>query len=182
MFNPAAVRRSWPRPQVTACLAAVLLAGCGLQADISQRTPTKELLDEPAPSLQGPSLEGRHLDVAALKGRPVVVDFWASWCGPCRAEQPELNRLARDYTARGVAFIGVDIRDDQAAAQAYERELGVLYPSLFDPSSAVAGTWGVTAPPTTVVVDARGHIRLRELGTLVDVRPTLDGLLRSTSR
>jgi hypothetical protein len=80
-----------------------------------------------------------------------------------------------------VQFLGVDIRDDSANARAYVQEFHITYPSLFDPASDDAGTFNVDAPPTTLVVDASGTIRLRELGTLVDVSKTLDSLLGSSS-
>jgi thiol-disulfide isomerase/thioredoxin len=109
----------------------------------------------------------------------VVIDFWASWCGPCRAEQDELNSLVSRYAARGVQFIGVDIRDDSANAKAYVQEFHIQYPSVFDPASDDANSFNVVAPPTTLVVDGSGTIRLRALGNLVDVPITLDTLLSS---
>jgi len=160
-----------------ALATALLVSGCSLQPDVSSRVPPQSRTSEPAPALSGASLTGSHINLAALLGRPVVVDFWASWCGPCRAEQDELNGLVSRYAARGVQFLGVDIRDDSANALAYVQQYKVAYPSVFDPSSDAAGNFNVDAPPTTLVVDATGTIRLRELGTLVDVPATLDSLL-----
>jgi hypothetical protein len=77
-----------------------------------------------------------------------------------------------------VRFLGVDIRDDTANASAFVREFGIQYPSLFDPANDDAANYSVDAPPTTVVIDAAGNIRLRELGTIVDVPGTLDTLLK----
>ncbi|MGH7722776.1 MAG: TlpA family protein disulfide reductase [Candidatus Dormibacteria bacterium] len=160
-----------------ASLLACLVSGCGLQPDVSARLQPETRTAEPAPPLHGASLTGATLDLSSLHGHPVVVDFWASWCGPCRAEQAELNTLVTRYAARGVRFLGVDIRDDSANARAYVQEFHITYPSLFDPASDDAAAFNVDAPPTTLVVDSSGTIRLRELGTLVDVPTTLNSLL-----
>jgi thiol-disulfide isomerase/thioredoxin len=162
-------------------LTALLVSGCSLQPDVSTRVQPNSRTAQPAPPLSGSSLSGSHIDLTAMRGHPVVIDFWASWCGPCRAEQPELDALVTRYAARGVQFLGVDIRDDSANARAYVQEFHITYPSVFDPASDDAATFNVDAPPTTLVIDASGTIRLRELGTLVDVSTTLNSLLGSSS-
>ncbi|MBJ7608869.1 MAG: TlpA family protein disulfide reductase [Candidatus Dormibacteraeota bacterium] len=146
---------------------------------MASRVSAESRTSQPAPSLTGTSLTGSTLNLASLHGHPVVVDFWASWCGPCRQEQPELKAIVVKYSARGVQFLGVDIRDDNANARAFVQEFKVSYPSVADPASDVAANFGVDAPPTTLVVDSAGNIRLRDLGTLTDVTATLDALLSS---
>ena len=162
-------------------VGALILSGCGLQADLADRAAPRAALSEPAPPLSGSTLTGSRLDIATLRGHPVVVDFWASWCGPCRAEQPEINSLYARYASRGVHFVGVDLRDDQASALAFVRDFGVPYPSIFDPSSSTTAAYRIDAPPTTVLVDGSGTMRVRDLGTLVDIRPELDALLGGSS-
>jgi thiol-disulfide isomerase/thioredoxin len=162
-----------------ALVSALLVSGCSLQPDVSTRVQADARTAQPAPPLSGSSLSGAHVDLTSLRGHPVVVDFWASWCGPCRQEQTELNALVTRYSGRGVRFLGVDIRDDTANAMAYVQEFKVTYPSLFDPASDDAAAFNVDAPPTTLVVDAGGTIRLRELGELNDVPAILDSLLGS---
>jgi cytochrome c biogenesis protein CcmG/thiol:disulfide interchange protein DsbE len=163
-----------------AALITALVSGCSLQPDVSTRVPPESRVSQPAPPLIGTTLTGNRVDLTALRGHLVVIDFWASWCGPCRAEQDELNGVVSRYSARGVRFLGVDIRDDSANAMAYVEEFHIKYPNLFDPASDSAATFNVDGPPTTLVVDGSGTIRLRELGTLVDVPATLNSLLGSS--
>lgn len=160
-----------------AIVSALLVSGCSLQPDVSAHVQSPDRTDQPAPPLTGTSLTGARIDLAQFRGAPLVLDFWASWCGPCRQEQSELNALVSRYATRGVRFLGVDIRDDSANALAFVQQNAVTYSSVFDPSSDAAGAFGVDSPPTTLVIDAAGRIRLRELGELNDVSSTLDSLL-----
>ena len=120
-------------------------------------------LSGPMPEIAGEPVAGGALDPEHYRGRPVVVNFWATWCGPCRREQPALQRLAEEYEGR-VAFVGINHTDDRAAAREYVRQYGVTYPSMFDPAGEVAFDFEIPYLPATVIVDAAGQLRYRLLG------------------
>ena len=168
-----------PRPAAAALLAGVsaLIAGCGLQQGLDQRGDAAGVNPTRAPSIAGPTIAGASFSWAAAHGHPVVVDFWASWCGPCRAEQADINRLVATYAPKGVVFIGVDMRDDAAAALAYRHDLGVTYDSVPDASEQISAAYDVSAPPTLVLVGPGGAIVDRFLGTVVGLSDDLNRLL-----
>ncbi len=117
-----------------------------------------------APDWSGKDLRGAPITAASFKGSITVVNVWASWCAPCRVEQPALERVAQAYGSKGVRFVGVNIRDSNTDALAHVEEFGVTYPSVFNPDSTIAHKFRVSAPPTTFVLDAAGRIAWKILG------------------
>ena len=122
-----------------------------------------------APDFTATTLTGSPLSFASYRGRVVVVNFWGSWCAPCRAEAPTLAVTAEQYKSSGVAFLGVDVRDTPASALAFTRQFGVPYPSVSDFSSQVTLDFTSVVPiagtPTTLVIDRTGHIAGAVFGT-----------------
>jgi thiol-disulfide isomerase/thioredoxin len=177
------------RPAAAAIAAALLatlaLAGCGGGA-IAADTPDSSGQSfvgsaynssvfragarPVAPDISGTTLTGQHLSLSAYRGSVVVINFWGSWCAPCRAEAPDLSALAANYATRGVRFLGIDIRDDPVSADAFIKAFGIPYPSLNDPSDELAlafrGTVPPAAIPTTLVIDRSGRIAARILGSV----------------
>lgn len=121
-----------------------------------------------APDVSGTTLTGTGFRLFADRGSVVVMNFWGSWCTPCREEAPALGTLARHFAGTDVRFIGVDIRDDPAGAEAFMRTFRIGYPSVNDPNDAIALDFSGTVPPagipTTLVIDRSGRIAARIVG------------------
>jgi thiol-disulfide isomerase/thioredoxin len=114
------------------------------------------------PDFSGKTLAGAPLAFSAYRGKVVVLNFWGSWCSPCRSEGPTLAALSARYSRAGVSFIGVDVEDTPVNAEAFEQSFGITYPSLNDPGQSVAQVIGSAVPisgtPQTLVVDQAGHV------------------------
>jgi peroxiredoxin len=121
-----------------------------------------------APDISGKTLTGSRLRLSDYRGSVVVLNFWGSWCAPCRAEAPDLATLASRYRSLGVRFLGIDIQDEPASAEAFMHTFRITYPSLNDPGDEIALAFRKTVPPaaipTTLVIDRRGHIAARIVG------------------
>jgi thiol-disulfide isomerase/thioredoxin len=181
-------RRNAAIVAVVAALAAVVagaaLAGCGgdqapqaSQGQVQAVAPNVVLLPEAEraalPAFAGQTFDGSRLDLGALP-KPLVLNFWASWCGPCRAEQEGLELASERLAARGVRLVGVNVRDDRGAATSYLEEFHVSYPSVFDRPAVLAARLGRLAPdfpPYTLVVDGDGRVAARVFGVLPGGRP-----------
>ena len=115
----------------------------------------------PAPALAGQTLQGEPLDTGSLRGQVVVLNFWADWCAPCRAEAPFLNAVATSTRDQGVQFVGVNVKNDRSSALAFERVSGTPYPSLYDqPGSLLLRFRKVVpqTPPSTMLIDRQGRL------------------------
>jgi cytochrome c biogenesis protein CcmG/thiol:disulfide interchange protein DsbE len=120
----------------------------------------------PAPPLRLPGLDGGTVDLAALRGRPVVVNFWATWCPPCLREFPRLRKAAAAHRNDHLAVVGVLSRDTPAVARDFVRAHGGTWPIGLDPSAATADRWGAVGLPHTWFVRRDGTLASHQLGEL----------------
>jgi peroxiredoxin len=118
----------------------------------------------PAPPFKLTTRGGSSLSLAQLKGQVVLLNFWASWCGPCRQEMPQLEGIYKKYGKLGFTLIGVNVEPDSKAAQDWLKATPVSFPILFDTDSKVSKAYGVDSMPSTVIIDRKGNVRLLHRG------------------
>jgi peroxiredoxin len=126
-------------------------------------------LATPAPSALAPdftlrSADGRNVRLDELRGQVVLVNFWATWCGPCREEMPRLNSLYEKYRKSGFVLLGVNIDDDPHTAIATALKLNVAFPVLLDTDKKVSKLYDLSTMPSTVVIDRDGKMRFQHRG------------------
>jgi peroxiredoxin len=109
------------------------------------------------PNFSGHTVDAREVSLAKLRGKVLIVNFWASWCAECRPEMPVLERLHRERAARGLAVIGVNARETSQAVQRYARELDLTFPLVLDPRGAINTLYGVVGLPTTFLIGRDGR-------------------------
>jgi thiol-disulfide isomerase/thioredoxin len=119
---------------------------------------------EAAPPLTVPGLGGGDISLAALKGKPVWVNFMATWCEPCRDEIPRMNAFAARYADQDLVVVAVDVREDEAAVDAFARELSIGFPVGLDSTGAAQQDWGAIALPVHFWIDTEGIVRYGALG------------------
>lgn len=158
------------RRSVLVVALAVLVAIVGLSVLLVTRQPVaatsvpNPLVGKVAPPLSGTPLRGARFSLAADRGKIVVVNFFASWCGPCHQEEADLISFAWQQRLKGVAVLGVVFNDTIAAATAFDAYYGADFPSIADPNGTFAFHYGVTSPPSTFVIDPRGRVVAELLG------------------
>jgi len=195
MVLPAVQVRSRRRTRVTASVlagvtiagTAAVLAGCTNSTGgagetgyvgtavtgVTNYTPAQRVN---APTLSGTTLDGKQLALSDYRGKVVVVNVWGSWCGPCRREAPALEETFTKFQGKGVQFLGINTRDDNAAAQAFVNSDSISYPSLQDPDETLLLQLKTIVPPTdipsTIIVDASGKLAARIIGEVTEPQLT----------
>ena len=118
----------------------------------------------PAPEFVLPAKAGGQLDLAKYKGQVVMINFWASWCGPCRQEMPLLEDIYKKYNKLGFTLIGVNVEPDSKAADEWLKQTPVSFPVLYDIESKVSAMYDVAGMPSTVIIDRKGNVRMLHRG------------------
>ena len=131
------------------------------------------------PDFTLPALDGSTVTLSKLKGKLVVLDFWGTWCGPCRKSVPELVKLHETFGSKGVTFLGIALRDSLAAVAAFQKEQNIGYPLLLG-DNKVARDYAIEGVPTLIVLNRRGEVAYKEVG--FDPDSGLVGLERILNR
>ena len=132
-----------------------------------------------APAISGKDLNGNPVSLAKLAGRVVIIDFWASWCGPCKDEMPVLQRLSKKYEQQGLSVIGVSVDESAANAKKFIKQQGVTFPSIHDATHSIADRYKPAKMPTSVIVDRKGAVRYVHGGFKAGDAPAMEKEVRS---
>ena len=151
---------------VAAVLPLILLGVLGLALLSRNDEAEVATIGSTAPTFALADLDGNPVTLAELRGRPVVVNFWASWCAPCVEEIPELQSAVVEHRDEGLAIIGIVYSDRSEAAREFMDRMGGGWPSVMDPGGEVARAYGIYGPPESFFVDREGIIRGRQIGQL----------------
>jgi thiol-disulfide isomerase/thioredoxin len=144
----------------------------------AETPPRNELEGRPAPEFSLPLLEEGTFELAAHKGKNIVLlDFWASWCGPCRVVMPTLVEIARDYAGKGVRYVAVNLREEPAVIRRYLEDARLKLDVPLDKDAGVGRKYGVTAIPTMVVIDKKGIVAKVHVGSSPNLKAELTGML-----
>ena len=165
IFAPALNRAA----RFAAAIALVLGAGSAVPAIAPLAT---------APDFTLHTMNGPNMRLREQRGRVVMVNFWASWCGPCRQEMPQLNRLYEKYHAAGFVLLGVNVDDDQGKASEVAGKLGVTFPVLLDTDKTVSRLYELSTMPSTVIIDRDGKVRYVHRGYLTGYEDNYEKQIR----
>lgn len=141
-----------------------LLVSCGQTSEERTKKNTHARLGWPAPDFSLTDTSGRSWKLSELKGKAVFLNFWATWCPPCRQEMPSMELLNRDMASKGLQMLTVLTNDDPAVADRLIRGKGWTFPVLVDPNGAVANAYGITGVPETFIIDMNGILREKFIG------------------
>lgn len=163
-------------------LTALLALGLTNRSSPTGRSGATRI-HKPAPPINISLYGGGGISPERYAGKPVVVNFWASWCGPCRQEAPLFERLWREYGERGVVFLGVNIQDADIDARAYLSEFGISYPNGYDEGGRISVDYGVIGIPVTFFINREGVVERRWVGAVREakLRLWIDELARGAA-
>ncbi len=159
--------RRWLLAAVAVGVLALLgLLFWGMQRGPSTPINTVAPINRPAPDFTVTTLDGQQLRMSDLRGKTVVLNIWASWCGPCKDEAGELNRAYAQYQGRNVAFVGIAFNDDTGPMREFVAKYGVPYPVALDPEGKISIDLGITGVPETYIVNPNGQMTQKWVGPI----------------
>lgn len=157
---------------ILALIVALALAGCAAAGGSGSTAPSHAEPGFAAPPILGTTLDGQPFDLAAYRGKPILVNFWASWCVPCQAEFPLFEAALSAHAAAGLTIVGVIYQDSPDAARTFAAGHGGSWPNVADPAGTIAAAYTVVAPPQSYFIDRTGVLRSRQIGQVTG--PDLD--------
>jgi len=141
----------------------VLINGCSLSSDAGPG------IGNPAPDFQLHDIEGQTITLSNLRGSPVILNFWASWCGPCKHEMPFIQQIYEDWQSEGVILLSINFRETYSVATQFMESNELSFPVLFDTDGTVGLDYKVSGIPTTFFIDKGGSIQAQKLGSFTSV-------------
>lgn len=186
VLDPAAESQTRRRSRSRLIVAAWLLAGLAavlalLTINVAGPGTAVDtpIVGRPAPAFDLETLDGGRLSLADMRGSPVVVNFWASWCIPCREEAPLLTAAAEEYEPQGLRVVGIVYQDSPESARDFMARYGQTYPGLLDPDGRTAIDYGVFGIPESFFVDRTGVVRSRQVGPVTEdgLRKQIEAIL-----
>jgi peroxiredoxin len=157
-------RLSIALPLLFALTAGLVQAGAPAQPKFVEDSEDGSLEGQKAPDFTLTTLDGKKVQLSRLKGKVVLLDFWASWCGPCRRSMPHLQETYSQYKDKGLVVVGINVDKEQGKAKEFLSGLTVAYPLALDPTSKVLGSYQVMQMPTAFLIDKKGVIRHKIVG------------------
>ena len=145
-------------------IKTLTLIGFTLMFSTSVTYAASEKLSGKAANFTLKSRSGKNIKLSELRGEVVMLNFWASWCGPCRKEMPLLEKIHKKYKKLGFTLLGVNVEQDTRAAKRYLKDVKVSFPVLFDPANKTSKLYNVSAMPTTILIDRNGNKRFLHKG------------------
>ena len=134
---------------------------------------------QPAPNLALPNAQGSVVTLDTLRGQVVYVDFWASWCGPCRRSFPWMNEMQQKYGGKGLAIVAVNVDKKRADAEKFLAQFPATFPVVFDEAGTSPAAFGVKGMPSSYLIDARGNVVFVERGFVDEHRAELEDRIKS---
>jgi len=163
---------------IAATMALLLAGGCKSRQEDAPRFAT---VDKPAPGFTMTDTNGRNWSLAELRGKVVFINFWATWCPPCRSEMPDMEALNRAMRGKPFQMLTILVNDDPNMARGFLSTLGATFPVLIPTDDGVARAYGITGVPETYIIDAEGVLRQKFIGprpwNSAKSRAMLDGYL-----
>ncbi|MFN2564132.1 MAG: TlpA family protein disulfide reductase [Gemmatimonadaceae bacterium] len=170
------------RPLVLLCLSTSIALACSDAPDGRRfGAPAPVEVGRPAPAYRAVSANGDSVSLDALRGKPILLNVWATWCHPCRDEIPELQRIYERYRGRGLELVGVsvDAAGEDDAIRAFMRRYGMTYPVWRDPAENVSAAFLVVGVPATFLIDRSGVLRWKKTGPIGDGDSTLTAAIEA---